>query len=61
MRCSVTVARRRRPRPTGIEEADPHIQFAQSFAEFPQMQQSASFNLDAIKEQMHKASSAHAA
>jgi arylsulfatase A-like enzyme len=35
--------------------------FAQSFAEFPQMQPSASFNLDAIKEQVHKATSAHAA
>jgi len=35
--------------------------FAQSFAEFPQMQQSASFNLEAIKEQVHKAASAHAA
>jgi hypothetical protein len=29
--------------------------FAASFAEFPPMQKSASFNLDAIKEQVHKA------
>jgi len=35
--------------------------FAKSFVDFPPMQTPASFNLDAIKKQVHKAGTAHAA